>query len=87
MSNSYNQSMSERIISAVTSNRQQINIKVRGNSVVAYGIGTDQFGRKKWTSLLPPAGISRTGVGITGNSSTEFSYTAKINGTQIYFDM
>lgn len=87
MSNSYNQSMSERIISAVTSNRQQLNIKVRGNSVVAYGIGSDQFGRKKWTSLFPPAGISRTGVGITGNSSTEFSYTANINGTQIYFDM
>lgn len=89
-SNSYNQSMSGRIISAVTSSRQQLKIKVNGNSVVAYSNGLDQVGRQKWTSVLPAAGISRTGAGSlynSGNLSKEFSYTANINGTQIYFDM
>ena len=89
-SNSYNQSMSDRIISAATSSRQQLKIKVRGNSVIAYSNGIDQLGRQEWTPVLPGAGISRTGAGSlysTGDLSKEFSYTANINGTQIYFDM
>ena len=88
--NSYNQSVGDRIISAVTSNRQQLKIKVRGNSVVAYSNGLDQIGRQNWIEVVPGAGISRTGAGSlysTGNLSKEFSYTANVNGSQIYFDM
>lgn len=89
-SNSYNQSMSGKIISAVTSSRQQLKIKVNGNSVVAYSNGLDQVGRQNWISVVPGAGISKTGAGSlysTGNLSKEFSCTANVNGMQIYFDM
>ena len=89
-SSSYNQSVSEKTISAVTSNRQQIKIKVRGNSVIAYSNGLDQVGKQNWISVVPGAGISRTGAGSlysTGNLNKEFSYTANVNGTQIYFDL
>lgn len=87
---SQNQQSNERIISAVTSNRQQINIKVRGDVIIAYSNGVDQIGKQSWVSVLPNVGISKTGAGSlynSGNLSKEFSYTASLNGTQIYFNM
>lgn len=85
-----NQSNNENIISAVTSNRQQIKIKVQGNVITAYSSGIDQIGRQNWVLVVPNAGISKTGAGSlynNGNLSKEFSYTASLNGMQIYFDM
>lgn len=85
-----NQSNNENIISAVTSNRQQIKIKVRGSVVVAYSNGVDLIGKQNWVSVIPNAGISRIGAGSlynSGNLSKEFSHTASLNGMQIYFDM
>lgn len=87
---SQNQSNNENIISAVTSNRQQIKIKVQGNVITAYSNGIDQIGRQNWVPVVPNAGISKTGAGSlynNGNLSKEFSYTASLNGIQIYFDM
>lgn len=87
---SQNQSNNENIISAVTSNRQQIKIKVQGNVITAYSNGIDQIGRQNWVPVVPNAGISKTGAGSlynNGNLSKEFSYTASLNGMQIYFDM
>lgn len=87
---SQNQSNNENIISAVTSNRQQIKIKVQGNVITAYSNGIDQIGRQNWVPVVPYAGISKTGAGSlynNGNLSKEFSYTASLNGMQIYFDM
>lgn len=82
------QIQSERIISAVTSNRQQINIKVNSLSVVAFSNGIDQFGNQNWQTVFN-AHISRCGVGTPydGPLAREFSYTAQINGTSIYFNM
>lgn len=87
---SQNQSNNENIISAVTSNRQQIKIKVQGNVITAYSNGIDQIGRQNWVPVVPNAGISKTGAGSlynNGNLSKEFFYTASLNGMQIYFDM
>lgn len=87
---SQNQSNNENIISAVTSNRQQIKIKVQGNVITAYSNGIDQIGRQNWVPVVPNAGISKTGAGSlynNGNLSKEFSYTASLNRMQIYFDM
>lgn len=87
---SQNQSNNGNIISAVTSNRQQIKIKVQGNVIIAYSNGIDQVGKQNWVSVVPNAGISKTGAGSlysSGNLSKEFSYTASLNGMQIYFDM
>lgn len=87
---SKNQSNNENIISAVTSNRQEIKIKVQGNVVTAYSNGIDQIGRQNWVPVVPNAGISKTGAGSlynNGNLSKEFSYTASLNGMRIYFDM
>ncbi len=87
----YSQSQigTERIISAVTSNRVQVKIKVRGNVIVAYSNGLDQFGRQNWSSVIPNANITRTGVGTlhTNGLGKEFSYTANLGGVQIFFDM
>lgn len=84
------QSGAERIISAVTPSRQQIHVKVRNNMVVAFSNGLDKVGRQNWVPVVPNASISRTGAGSlydSGNLSKEFSYTANVNGTQIYFSM
>ncbi len=83
------QSQNERIISAVTSNRQQINIKVRGNSVVAYSNGLNQLGQQNWQSVISVF-ATRCGIGTPyddGALSREFSYTAQVNGIRIYFNM
>lgn len=88
--NSQNQSNNGNIISAVTSNRQQIKIKVQGNVIIAYSNEIDQIGRQNWVPVVPNVGISKTGAGSlysSGNLSKEFSYTANLNGMQIYFDM
>lgn len=88
--NLQNQVGKEKIISAVTSSRQEVKIKVRGNVIVAYSIGLDQIGRQNWKALIPSANISKTGVGTLYNESglaKEFSYTSNVDNTIIYFDM
>lgn len=79
----------ERIISAVTNNRQQIKIKLRGNLVIAYSNGIDQIGEQKWVPVLPVVSIQKTGAGTLYDNdlAKEFSYTAEIKGMQIYFDL
>lgn len=88
--NSQNQAGKERIIFAVTSSRQQVKIKVRGNLIVAYSIGLDQIGKQDWKAVVPSANISKTGAGTLYNDSglsKEFSYTSNVGNIQIYFDM
>lgn len=85
-----NQSGNERIISAVTPNRQQIKIKVKNNTIEAYSNSLDQINRQNWILVIPNAYISKTGSGSlydSGDFSKEFSRTANLNGTQIYFNM
>ena len=87
---SQNQTGGERVVFAVTSSRQQIKIKIRGNSIVAYSTGVNQLGKQEWISVLPSVGFSKTGPGTlydSGSLSKEFSYAANLNGLQIYFDM
>lgn len=89
-SNSQTQAGKERIISAVTSSRQQVKIKIRGNVIIAYSIGLDKIGRQNWKAVVPSANISKTGAGTLYDDSglnKEFSYTSKVGNTQIYFDM
>lgn len=80
----------EKIISAVTSSRRQVKIKLRGNVIIAYSNSLDQTGKQKWTPVVPNANISKTGIGTPYNSnnlSKEFSYTSNVGNTQIFFDM
>lgn len=78
----------ERIISAVTNNRQQIKVKLRNTLIIAYSTGVNEIGKQAWIPVLPSVSIQRTGVGtlFDNDFAKEFSHTASVNGMQIFFD-
>ena len=82
----------ERVISAITASRQQINIKVRGNLVVAYnegGYSNSNVLEQKWENLIPVASIQKTSErnDLDSRLKAEFTHTAEIGSTRIYFNL
>ena len=89
---SMNSNPVERVISAITANRQQINIKVRGNQVIAYnqgGYSSSNVLEQRWENLVPVASIQRTSErnDLDSRLRAEFTHTAEIGNTRIYFNL
>lgn len=83
------QSNDGQVISAVTSSRTQVYIRVNSmRNITAYSMGVDPFGKRKWNNLLPyvPSRECRL-ENITGNMGREFKYTAIINNIRIFFNL
>lgn len=83
--------VTEQIVSAITADRKQINIKVRGSQVVAYSLGYSEFNvlEQRWENLVPVASIQETRMrnDLDSRLRAEFTHTAEIGSTRIYFNL
>lgn len=70
----------ERVITAITENRTQLYIKINGSFIVGYSKGINQLGKHDWT-FVPNVSYTKT------MNNREFTYTANVGGTRIYFNM
>ena len=73
-------SSQERIITAITESRTQLYIKINGSFIVGYSKGINQLGKHDWT-FVPNVSYTKT------MNNREFTYTANVGGTRIYFNM
>lgn len=70
----------EKVITAVTESRTQLYIKIKVGYIVGYSRGLNQLGKHDWT-FVPNVSYTKT------FQNREFTYTANVGGTRIYFNM
>jgi hypothetical protein len=93
---SYNERVSqssgqERIVTGVTENGQAIQLKIKGENVVAYSTGLNYSGQQSWNTVhlvsYSSTGIMSAAAFLDRNLSKQYAYYASINNMRVYFNL
>ena len=93
---SYNERVSqssgqERIVTGVTENGQAIQLKIKGENVVAYSTGLNYSGQQSWNTVhlvsYSSTGIVSAAAFLDRDLSKQYAYYASINNMRVYFNL
>ncbi len=92
---SYNERVSqssgqERIVTGVTENGQTIQLKIKGENIVAYSTGLNYSQQQNWTGvyMITYSSCKMSGAAfLNQNLVKQYAYYASINNTRVYFNL
>ena len=81
----------ERIVTGVTEKGQAIQLKIKGENVVAYSTGLNYSGQQSWSTVhlvtYSSTGITSAAAFLDRNLSKQYAYYASINNMRVYFNL